>query len=205
MSTSFRYLALGDSYTIGEQVIITKCFPMQVVQQLRSRFSEGQYLFTAPEIVAKTGFTTDELLEEMQGYKFLPSYDFVSLLIGVNNQYRGRDIEEYAMQFEQLLRQAIGFAGDNTRRVVVLSIPDWGVTPFASGRNKEQIATEIDGYNAAAGKACEKFGVEFIDITSSQRLDGADAAFLAADGLHPSGKEYEKWAKAVVEYFEGLV
>jgi lysophospholipase L1-like esterase len=187
------YLALGDSYTIGEQVLLTESFPYKVVQLLRNKNIE----ISAPEIIAKTGWTIDELLNAISAYSFLPKYDFVSLLIGVNNQYRGKVVEEYEIEFEILLKQAITFAGNITKNVFVLSIPDWGVTPFAAERDVAKIALEIDGYNAACEKITLKYNCNFIDITTSQRADAHDAEMLASDGLHPSGKEYAKWAELI--------
>lgn len=189
MST-FTYLALGDSYTIGEQVPIYESFPYQTVQLLRR---DGIEMY-APEIVAKTGWTTDELAAGIEQTKLLPSYDIVSLLIGVNNQYRGRPVENYKEEYEQLLQSAIRFAGNNHNRVFVLSIPDWGETPFAEGRDRSKVAGEIDAYNAACKLITESHHCHYIDITVSQRKEGGDPAFLAGDGLHPSGNEYAKWA-----------
>ncbi len=187
------YLALGDSYTIGEQVLLTESFPYQVVQLFRNKNIE----IAAPEIIAKTGWTTDDLNAAIQEYIFLKEYDFVSLLIGVNNQYRGRAVEEYETEFNFLLEQAIAFAGNKTTNVFVLSIPDWGVTPFAAERDIVKISDEIDEYNAACKKITLLQNCTFIDITTSQRTDAHNDEMLASDGLHPSGKEYAKWAKLI--------
>lgn len=187
------YLALGDSYTIGEQVLLTESFPYQVVQLLRNNNIET----AAPEIIAKTGWTTDDLNAAIQENKFLKQYDFVSLLIGVNNQYRGRAVDEYETEFNFLLEQAIAFAGNKSANVFVLSIPDWGVTPFAADKDVVKIANEIDEYNAACKKITLQHNCTFIDITTSQRADAHDAEMLASDGLHPSGKEYAKWAELI--------
>jgi lysophospholipase L1-like esterase len=184
------YLALGDSYTIGEQVLLSESFPYQTVQLLRNKNIE----ITAPEIIAKTGWTTDELNAAIQQQTFLQQYDYVSLLIGVNNQYRGRTVEEYENEFEILLKQAIVFAGNKLTNVFVLSIPDWGVTPFAADRDVLKIANEIDEYNAACKKITSQFNCVFVDITTSQRACADDAEMLASDGLHASRKEYAKWA-----------
>lgn len=192
------YLALGDSYTIGEQVPIYDSFPYQFhqLQRKSARQSGLNIFFSAPEIVAKTGWTTDELMEGINSRLFEESgYDLVSLLIGVNNQYRGRTVEEYAEQFEALLLKAIAFARGEKKNVFVLSIPDWGLTPFAKDRNADEISAAIDLFNNAAKRIAGRYEVAFIDITSDQRKDAADERFLAADGLHPSGKEYLKWAE----------
>lgn len=195
MNMKYTYLALGDSYTIGEQVPIAGSFPYQAVQLLR----RSGYAFYAPEIIAKTGETTDELLAQIERTVFLPSYDIVSLLIGVNNQYRGRSVDNFGEEFTMLLLKCIRFAGGDKTRVIVLSIPDWGVTPFAKGKDRAKIAKEIDAYNAVCAKISAEMQCRFIDITAAQRADAADTGFVAADGLHPSAKEYEKWAVKFVE------
>lgn len=196
---TIHYLALGDSYTIGETVPITENFPYQTVQLLRK---EGLDI-VGPEIVAKTGWTTDELQTAINTHHFRASYDLVTLLIGVNNQYRGRPVDNYKPEFENLLKQAIAFAGGKTDRVVILSIPDWGVTPFATGRDREQIATEIDAYNAANKAIALQYNIHYIDITPWTREAATDNSLLAADGLHPSGKEYKRWAERVAGFFSG--
>lgn len=187
-----KYLALGDSYTIGEQVPLFDSFPYQLIQLLRKKYPEQQWL--APEMVAKTGWTTDELLVHINQTVLLSSYELVTLLIGVNNQYRGRSIDNYREEYAVLLQKAIAFAGGDIKKVVVISIPDWGITPFAEGRDRHQIAIEIDQFNSACKEITESSRVRFIDITSSQRADAHDLSFVAGDGLHPSGKEYTKWA-----------
>lgn len=194
---TISYLALGDSYTIGEQVPLHDNFPYQVVQMLRKENTDHFWL--APEILAKTGWTSDELLSAYRQQQFLPEYDFVTLLIGVNNQYRGRDTQSFRPEFRELLHQALNLAGGRPSHVIVLSIPDWGVTPFAADRDKELIRHEIDLYNQVCREEADAENVHFIDITESQRADGGQADFLAADGLHPSVKEYAKWAALVKE------
>lgn len=189
MSKTYSYLALGDSYTIGEGLPIYESFPYQTVQVLR----KAGYSLYAPEIIAKTGWTTDELQAGISNSRLLASYDLVSLLIGVNNQYRGRSLPEYTQQFEALLQQAIGFAGKQPTHVFVLSIPDWGVTPFADGKNSATIGHEIDAFNAVNRLLAEKYSVNYIDITPGTRLAANDPSLLAADQLHPSGKEYAQW------------
>ena len=191
----YTYLALGDSYTIGEAVPLSKNFPNQVVQLL----AEQDLAFHPPRIIATTGWTTAELEEGIQNANqddpLDLSYDLVTLLIGVNDQYRGRAVEDYRPRFKQLLRKAIAFAGNNSNHVIVLSIPDWGVTPFASGRNRQQIAEEIDKYNKVNYEIAKENNVHYLDITSSTREAINDQSLLAADGLHPSEKEYERWGK----------
>ncbi len=195
---SMTYLALGDSYTIGEGVAPAGRWPMQLADALRER----GVAIDDPRIVARTGWTTDELsaaiaaeFDEGKAGASPPTFGFVTLLIGVNNQYRGRDVDNYAVEFEALLDRAIGFAGDRHDRVMVLSIPDWGVTPFAvgSGRDTVRIAQELDAYNAAARAICERRGVAFVDIAPVSRERGAAAKMLADDGLHPSAMMYSEW------------
>ena len=190
MSQTYSYLALGDSYTIGENVPIYDSFPYQTVQLLR----KAGYSFYAPEMVAKTGWTTDELQAGIANNKLLPQYDIVSLLIGVNNQYRGRSLQEYTEHFEWLLKRAIAFANNKHTHVFVLSIPDWGVTPFAKDRNSATIAHEIDSFNAVNKLFAEKYNVKYIDITPGTRLAANDTSLLAGDQLHYSGKEHLHWA-----------
>ena len=183
------FLALGDSYTIGEQVPLYDSFPYQAMQLLR----KAGLSFYAPEIIAKTGWTTDELKAGISNSVLLDRYDIVTLLIGVNNQYRERSVDEFEIEFNALLELAIKYAGDPLR-VYVISIPDWGVTPFAEGRDREKIAKEIDEFNKVCSNAALSHHANFIEITSSQRAE-TSPDFLAPDGLHPSGKEYVKWAK----------
>lgn len=188
---------MGDSYTIGEQVPVAESFPYQTLQLLRKAdiiLDNHQHVFTSPEIIAKTGWTTDELTNAIGQTVFLPQYDIVSLLIGVNNQYRSRPVDEFKNEFEFLLQMAIQFAGGIEKNVYVLSIPDWGPTPFAKDRDNKKISAEIDAYNNVCEKTAVIFKTNFINITDDQRENAADATFLAADGLHPSGKEYKKWA-----------
>lgn len=187
------WLALGDSYTIGEQVPLHESFPYQALQLLRKG---GQEIY-APEIVAKTGWTTDELDAHISQISFCASYDMVTLLIGVNNQYRGRTAENFQPEFKALLQKAIAFAGGKNKNVYVLSIPDWGITPFAKERDAQQIAVEIDQYNEVCRLTAQELSCHYIDITAPQRIDGNNPEFLAADELHPNGNEYAKWAKAL--------
>ncbi|RYF90267.1 MAG: SGNH/GDSL hydrolase family protein, partial [Chitinophagaceae bacterium] len=188
-------------YTIGEQVPLHESFPYQAVQLLREKRIE----INAPEIIARTGWTTEELSEQISKTILLPFYNIVTLLIGVNNQYRGRNHDEYKTAFENLLQQAIAFAGGNSTKVIVLSIPDWGVTPFAKDRDIKSIAREIDQYNEQCKQVTGLLQCHFMDITTSQRADGMKVEFLAADGLHPNGREYAKWAATLADKIETLL
>jgi lysophospholipase L1-like esterase len=165
------------------------------VQLLRKQ----EYNISGPEIIAKTGWTTDELEAGIKRYKFLAKYDFVTLLIGVNNQYRGREVMEYKMEFEELLKKAIAYSNSKTSRVAVLSIPDYSVTPFAQNMNKEKIAREIEVYNSVAKALSIQYKVHFIDITPGSREAEEDPELVAEDKLHPSPKEYKKWAEKLAE------
>lgn len=193
---SVRYLALGDSYTIGESVQEAERFPNQLASLLESSHQLTKSIGGIEvSIIARTGWTTQELWEGIQARQIDPPYDLVSLLIGVNNQYRGYDINEYRTQFAFLLNKAIEYAGGDSNRVIVLSIPDWGVTPFAGGRDRGQIAKEIDEFNAVNRDETERSGAHYIDITPISREAVNDLALVASDGLHPSGKMYGMWAE----------
>jgi lysophospholipase L1-like esterase len=207
-----RMLALGDSYTIGEAVPAGERWPVQLAARLRA----GGIAIGEPEIVARTGWTTDELSAALDAAergesvvltaagetapKPAPPYGLVTLLIGVNNQYRGRAVEEYAPQFRDLLDRAIVHASGEPKRVIVLSIPDWGVTPFAAanGRDAATVGAAIDAYNAAARSICAERGVAFVDITPLTREAAERRELLAEDGLHPSGLDYARWAEAAL-------
>lgn len=190
------YLALGDSYTIGEGLHLAESFPWQLVQLLRRSGRQ----FSAPEIIARTGWTTDELMAAMDKTKLLPAYDLITLLIGVNNQYRNYDLEEYGVQFEQLLLRARQLRKP-TGQVIVLSIPDWGVSPFAAthSKSRDTIATEINSFNALAQQITQEQNVPFLDITRQTRKRSTPAAFTA-DGLHPNAEQHAGWARQVAAY-----
>jgi lysophospholipase L1-like esterase len=185
------YLALGDSYTIGEGVAASGRWPELLAQALRA---EGIDL-AAPRVIAATGWTTDELSAAIDAAGDLGKWGFVSLLVGVNNQYRGRGLDDYRDGFTALLVRAIAFAGGISGRVLVLSIPDWGITPFgaASGRDLAQVSRELDAFNAEAREICEAHGVAFVDITGVSRERGGEPAMLAEDGLHPSTAMHALW------------
>lgn len=203
LGKKYEYLALGDSYTIGESVPIGENFPNQ-----SAFFFKTDSFYLNTRIIARTGWTTEELetginaADAISPLKY--DYDFVSLLIGVNNQYRGRTVDSYRPEFENLLKKAIRFAGNRPSRVVVLSIPDWGVTPFASGLDRNRIAGEIDAYNAANKSISQSFNVQYIDITPWTREAAGDPSLLAPDGLHPSGKEYRRWAERVAVWMRSV-
>ena len=191
---SLRYLALGDSYTIGESVDEKERWPVRLVGALRDR----GFKIDAPQVIAKTGWTTDELREGIRQAEPAGKYDLVSLMIGVNNQYRGRDAEEYRRQFRTLLELAVDFASGAADHVIVVSIPDWGVTPFAEGRDRNRIKMEIDAFNAINREETDRMGARYVDVTPLSREARDDPALVAADGLHPSGKMHEAWVRLVL-------
>lgn len=192
-SEMHRYLALGDSYTIGEGVTEGERWPVQLARALRAHGTT----IADPRIIAKTGWTTDELDAAIDAAEPLGEFDFVSLLIGVNNQYRSRGVDNYHAEFAALLERAIGFAGGRTDRVLVLGVPDWGATRFGSGSGRDlaKVSRELDVYNAVAKAICAARGVAFVDITPLSRARGNEAAMLADDGLHPSALMYAAWTQ----------
>lgn len=197
MKNKLTYLALGDSYTIGEAIEQSESFPFQLVEILNAQAVQ----FQNPKVIAKTGWTTDELRHAIQQEQILETFDLVTLLVGVNNQYRGYSQETYRKEFAELLEMAIGFAGGDKSKVYVVSIPDWGVTAFAkqSGRDLKTISNEIDAFNAINRKETEAKQVTYIDITPVSRQAIKKQTLIAGDGLHPSGKMYAEWAKLLAE------
>ena len=186
-------LCLGDSYTIGEGVAIHESFPYQLLQLLRNKGFD----FHAPEIVAKTGWTTFELSDHLSQTILHQHYDFVTLLIGVNNQYRNLPVEDYKTDFQFLLEKAISLANEQPDKVIVLSIPDWSATPFAEGRDRQLIANEIDAFNMVNEEISKASQVHYINITPGTREALGNESLLAADKLHPSAIEYKRWAEQV--------
>lgn len=195
----WRYLALGDSYTIGEGVDASERWPAQLAQRLRQRDSIEVDL----RVIAQTGWTVAELgaaLDQAEARAELqPPYDLLSLLIGVNDQYRGHPPAQYRGEFCALLQRALGWVRERSA-LRVLSIPDWGVTPFAADdrRSATQIGDEIDAYNAMARAACDDAGVLVIDITDLTRQAAEDDSLLTGDGLHPSARDYARWVERVL-------
>lgn len=192
--TSHSYLALGDSYTIGEQVPPKLRWPMQLVDSLEKMGIPMR----KPRIIAQTGWTTGELLGAIEKSAPSTDYDLVSLLIGVNNQYRGYDISKFRKEFSILLQKAITFAGGRARRVFVVSIPDYGVTPFGRQKNPRKIERELKRYNTIARNIADKNKVTFINITPISKRAASDSTLVAGDGLHPSGRMYGKWVSKMM-------
>lgn len=200
-SSTYKYLALGDSYTIGQSVAANLNFPHQVISLLKK---QGLKVYE-PDIIAVTGWTTDDLKAAILNRSPSADYDVVSLLIGVNDQYVGYSLDHYRAGFEQLLKQAVGYAKGKADHVVVLSIPDWGVTPFATGRDRNAIASEIDAFNKANYELSKRYNVHYINITLDTRQMANNSALVAPDGLHPSGEEYLVWAKKLSPVLVGIL
>jgi lysophospholipase L1-like esterase len=193
---SKNYIALGDSYTAGEGVAINESFPYQVVQKLRA----NGFTFNAPEIIARTGWTAEELELSIKTYKFNSKYDFATLLTGVNNQYRGKRVEEFKMSFENLLKLSIKLT-DNKDRLYILSIPDYSKTPFAASLDVEKITKEIEVYNSVCKALSIQYKVQYIDLLTLD-IDYSSAEMLVADKLHPSSKLYSIWADKLLNLFK---
>ena len=197
MGLKESYLALGDSYTVGESISKKHTWPIQLVDSLRKR----NIFLSEPRIIAKTGWTTDELKKAINDSSLDYPYDWVSLLIGGNNQYRGRDLDEFKLQFESLLLEAIAFSGNRKERVFVISIPDWGSMPFAKDRDPNKIAIEIDNFNQIIYEVCAFENIKFIDITPITRNIYSNPNWIAKDSLHPSKEQYSKWVEKIIPFF----
>jgi lysophospholipase L1-like esterase len=201
MPPELRYLALGDSYTIGESVAVDERWPVQLVAALRAQ----GIVIGDPEIIAKTGWTTGELAEGIAQAQPQGPYDLVSLLIGVNNQYRGLSQDAYREEFVGLLETAVTLADNNPNRVFVVSIPDWGVTPFGQRRDFREVSAAVDAFNTINRAETESRGIVYIDITPSSRQAPDDRALIADDGLHPSGEMYRQWVELILPEAERLL
>lgn len=193
-NSEFSFLALGDSYTIGEEVSKSERWPVQLTDSIRTKGISIQ----DPQIIAKTGWTTGDLLEGIDKVNITSNYDLVSLLIGVNNQYRQYDISKFRKEFRLLLEKAISFADGQTNRVFVISIPDYGVTPFGQQKNPRKIARQINQYNEIAENISERYSVSFIKITPISKRAKDDTTLVAEDGLHPSGNMYREWVSKIL-------
>lgn len=190
---SLRYLALGDSYTIGEMVSPDCRWPYLLVERLKSR----NITTDQPVVLAKTGWTTRDLINALDEAEIKIPLDLVSLLIGVNNQYQNLDLQNYQSEFSHLLHRAISFTNKGAQQVIVLSIPDWSVTPFANGKDKGKISALIDQFNEVNMVESQKANVHYFDITTISRQMGDDPTYLSEDYLHPSGKMYTLWVDLI--------
>ena len=202
---SLTYLALGDSYTIGHDVEEADRWSVQLVAMLNAAAQPSSSPIAQPQIIATTGWTTAELSEGIDAAADTNHYSMVSLLIGVNNQYRGQPTTTYRSEFAALLARARGYARGRADKVFVLSIPDWGVTPAGASRDRAQVAAEIDAYNAVAKEECARVGIAFIDITPTSRLAASEPKYIASDDLHFSGLMYKKWAEIAFPTVQALL
>lgn len=192
---NYSYLALGDSYTIGEGVEVDERWPVQLVQSLRDR----GYKVAPPKIIARTGWTTRDLIRNIESeINVQRDFDLVSILIGVNNQYQGRTTSEYEAELREIFKKAINHSRAGERGVFALSIPDYGVTPFGE-KNAEIIAIEIDRFNEIFRRMADEFGVTFFNITPISRQALTELNLIAADSLHPSGEMYKLWVENIVD------
>lgn len=198
-----RFLALGDSYTIGQSVSVNERWPVQLIDSLALR----GILIDTLRIIATTGWRTDNLINAISNQKLQQqNYNLVSLLIGVNNQYQGRPFSQYVNEFPQLLDSAIRYAGGDTSHVFVVSIPDYAYTPYGqSTGNQTQISQQIDQYNAANKHFADSLHIRYFDITPISRMGLAQPSFVAGDGLHPSGIQYTEWVKLILNYIDATL
>lgn len=202
--TPIRYLALGDSYTIGEKVAEKDCWPNQLAELLSPHLGESRRGVEVT-IIARTGWTVDELWQGIQVNPPSGAYDMVSLLIGVNDQYRGYPVDGYREDFRFMLGKAVEYAGGDPKRVIVLSIPDWGFTPFAATRDTEPISQQIDEFNAVNLEETEAVGAHYVDVTIISRMAMDDFDLITGDRLHPSGKMYAMWAEKTLPIALGIL
>lgn len=191
-----KYLALGDSYTIGESVAEADRWPNQLVRALEAKGKR----YEMPKIIATTGWRTDNLRAAMDGAQLSPEYDLVSLLIGVNNQYQGKSVQAYEGEFTDLLQRAVKLARGKKENVFVVSIPDYGFTPFGEKKQAE-ITQAIDAFNAVNKAITEKAGIRYVNITDISREGLVKPEYVADDKLHPSGVMYQKWVERIVKVF----
>ena len=197
--TSKTFLALGDSYTVGQSVSVADRFPSQAVLLLRGQ----NIIIKDPQIIATTGWTTRNLIDAINASNLPTNFDVVTLLIGVNNQYQGRSMDEYKIEFTWLVNRAIQFANNRPTHVFVLSIPDYSLTPFAQTSDTAKIAREIAQFNVENKKIALQLGVNYLNITPISREP--DPELLAGDGLHPSGKQYKRWADLLAPMIKNVI
>jgi len=196
---TYTYLALGDSYTIGEDEVFDRIFPKILYDHL-AKTKMTTHIAVAQKIIAKTGWTTHDLITAMN--QQLPEdsdYDLVTVLIGVNNQYQGKPISQYEKEFETIIQRAVKLAKNKSQNVIVVSIPDYGVTPFAAQKNPEKIKNEINQYNSINEAFANKYNTQYVNITPESRFAATDISLLAKDKLHPSGKMYQQWVDKIIK------
>ena len=189
------FLALGDSYTIGQSVAESERWPNQLRDQINTNFDSLRIV--GVNIIARTGWTTQDLNSALNNENITGTYDLVSLLIGVNNQYRGYPIEDYPNEFKNLLTRAISYAGGKSEHVFVVSIPDYGYTPFGES-NQEKISSDIDAYNVINKRIADEYGINYYNITPISRDGLNKPELVASDNLHPSGEQYKLWVEKII-------
>ncbi|MEM9663654.1 MAG: GDSL-type esterase/lipase family protein [Bacteroidota bacterium] len=194
MPPPLRYLALGDSYTIGEEVEASERWPAQLCTYLEAR----GLAVSAPVYVASSGWTTDELADAVAASALMAPFDLVTLLIGVNNQYRGRSADEYRPQCAGLIEEAMALAGHRPQRVLLVSIPDYGATPHGQRRDPTQIAEQLEAFNAINRRLATAYGTAYADVFALSQRARADPELVASDGLHPSGLMYTQWVAEAI-------
>lgn len=196
-----KYLALGDSYTIGEAVEQSGSFPYQLASQIQAKTGN---VFTEIKTIAKTGWTTDELQEAILQQSPASDYDLVTLLIGVNNQYRSYSMFQYSKELDALLRQAISFAKGKASHVLLIGIPDYGCTPFGAGQ-AQHIDAELKRYNFMCKETADRYSVTFVPIFEISKLASSQPALIASDQLHPSAMMYELWVNEIIPHAMRMV
>ncbi|MFT6167116.1 MAG: hypothetical protein ACJAV5_000816 [Vicingaceae bacterium] len=194
VENQLTYLALGDSYTIGEMVEQSRTFPFQLANTIRIK---TDFEVPPPRVIAKTGWRTDELLDSIAVVK--EKYDLVSVLIGVNNQYQGKDINQFTKEFRLLLEKAISFSRNGKKGVFVYSIPDYSVMPFMRGKDIKKVQAELKNYNSICSAVAQQFGVSFYNITPISQKAKYDSSLIADDKLHPSGAMYKIWVSETID------
>lgn len=188
-----RFLALGDSYTIGEGVSEGERWPNQLV----ARLLDDGLAITDLRVIGRTAWTADELADAIDAENPQGPFDLVTLMVGVNDQYRSRPVDAFAPEYAKLLDRARAFAAGRAWRTIAISIPDWGATPYAAGRDRDLIAREIEAYNARSRDLAARAGVHWVDVTPASRAVLDDPSLVTADGLHPAGRMYTRWAELI--------
>lgn len=201
VETPVRFLALGDSYTIGQGVSTSSRWPVQLLDSLQAR----GYSTDTLAIIATTGWRTDQLLNAIAGKQLAQKqFNMVSLLIGVNNQYQNRPLAQYRPELEALIDSALRYVGGQTERVFVLSIPDYAYTPFGQQGNPFAISQQIDIYNTIKRDVCDSLGIAYFNITDISRQGLTDPTLVATDQLHPSGRQYGLWVQRLMAYVDSV-
>ena len=189
-----KFLALGDSYTIGQSVEVNERWPVQFLKELTATTNVIDTL----QIIAQTGWRVDQLKEAMNSSDLEPPYGIVSLLIGVNNQYQGQNANDFRPEFIEILEKSLKLVENRTERLFVISIPDWGASPYGFGFDRAKVSKEINEFNSVVKEESEKRGLRYFDITAISRRALIDRTLIASDGLHPSGKMYKLWVDMMI-------